>query len=350
LRVVVGMAIVALLLGSEIWPGSKPHAPLVGFSYSPLTSLAAHRDPVKDLEILLDDTKPDLVRLPIYWESVAPSPGTLDFSSIDELLEVVDAHNRMTDRSTRVVLVVGARNLLYPELHIPEWAGPRQQPQLNEVQSGAAYREYFDDTVIHYRSSSLLFAWQVENEPLDYVGNASTGDDQITAAQLAWEIAEAHRLDPEHKVVITSYDGWNVDVDMLQLYAPSILAALGGYPSGHPGEALAAGDALGLDLYVDSPYTQPLFANPDLRSAWKQQAVDFWAWQARADGKELWVAEMQAQPWNDATTYSPADLVAGAEDYRVEPLQVVLLWGVETWLQDPKWMAGAEQAMAILRS
>jgi hypothetical protein len=87
-----------------------------------------------------------------------------------------------------------------------------------------------------------------------------------------------------------------------------------------------------------------------LRSVWKQQAVDFWAWQARADGKDLWVAEMQAQPWDGAQTFTPANLIAGAEDYRQDPLQVVLLWGVETWLQDPLWMAGAKEAMAVLRS
>jgi hypothetical protein len=344
------MAIFALLLGSELWPGSKASPPLVGFSYSPLTSQSTNRDPAADLEILLDETEPDLVRLPVYWESVAPSAETFDFSSIDELLAVVDDHNRLTDRTTRVVLDVGARNILYPELHIPQWAGPRQQPQLNDIQSGAAYREYFDQTIMRYRYSSLLYEWQVENEPFDHVGNISTGADQITSAQLAWEIEEVHWLDPMHKVVITSFDGWNVSIDMLQVYAPNVLAALGGYPSGHPGEALAAGDALGLDLYVDSPYTLPKFANPDLRSVWKQQAVDFWAWQAQAHGKQLWVAEMQAQPWNGVPGYTPANLVASAEDYREEPVQVVLLWGVETWLQDPAWMAGAKQAMAILRS
>jgi hypothetical protein len=39
-----------------------------------------------------------------------------------------------------------------------------------------------------------------------------------------------------------------------------------------------------------------------------------------------------------------------ATDYRQESLQVVLLWGVDTWLQDPAWMAAATHAMAILRS
>jgi hypothetical protein len=350
LRGLVFLAAAALLLGSEVWPPAKPAAPLVGFSYSPLISQWANRVPAADLAILLAATDPDLVRLPVYWESVEPTPDSLDFTSIDELLAVVEAHDLVASRPTRVVLTIGARNFLYPELHEPAWAAPRQQPHLDEVQSAAAYRAYFDGSLLRYRSSPLLYAWQVENEPLDYVGNVSTGDDQIKAAQLSWEIGEAHQLDPEHEVVTTSFDGWNVTVDMLQLYASPVLALLGGYPSGHPGEALAAGDALGLDLYIDSPSTPLRFTNPDLRSVWKQQAIDFWAVEAKAQGKQLWLAEMQAQPWSSSPGYTQANLLASAVDYRQEPLQVVLLWGVETWLQDPAWMAAANHAMAILRS
>jgi hypothetical protein len=346
----VVLAAVALLLGSEAWPPAPKPAPLVGFSYSPLLSQWAGRPPAQDLAALLDATEPDLVRLPVYWESVAPAPDTLDFSSVDELLAVVAAHDQVSARPTRVVLTIGARNFLYPELHEPAWAAPRQQPHLNDLQSQAAYRAYFDGSLLRYRSSPLLYAWQVENEPLDFVGNDFTGDDEIKVAQLAWEIAEAHQLDPGRLVVTTSFDGWNAVVDMLQLYATPVLWALGGYPSGHPGEALAAGDALGLDVYIHGPPTPLRFTSPDLRSVWKQQALDFWAGQAKAQGKQLWLTEMQAQPWSNSPGYTTENLLATASDYRQESLQVVLLWGVDTWLQDPAWMAAANQAMSILRS
>jgi hypothetical protein len=350
LKGLISVAVVALLLGSEAWPPSKPPAPLVGFSYSPLVSQWANRDPASDLGALLDATNPDLVRLPVYWDSVEPEPDVLDFSSVDELLAVVQEHNQVASRPTRVVLTIGARNFLYPELHEPAWAAPRTQPQLGVLQSAAAYRAYFDGSLMRYRSSPLLYAWQVENEPLDFIGNVSTGDDEITIGQLSWEIAEAHKLDPGRKVVTTSFDGWNVTVDMLQLYATPVLWMLGGYPGGHPGAMLAAGDALGLDLYVDGPSTPLRITDPDLRSEWKQQALDFWAGQAKAQGKDLWLAEVQAQPWRNGGGFTPANLLASAVDYRQEPVQVVLLWGVETWLDDPSWMAAAKQAMAILRS
>jgi hypothetical protein len=260
---------------------------------------------------------------------VQPSPGALDFSSIDNLLAVVAKHNETFADTTRVVLTVGARNFLYPELHQPKWAGPREQPFIGNQQSASEYRKYFETSITRYRDSPLLYAWQVENEPFDYVGNVQTGDDRISASQLTWEIDLVHELDPAHKAAVTTYNGWNLTVDMLQLYATPVLARLGGYPSGHPEEALQAGDALGLDLYI----------------------VDFWVRRAHGMGKDIWLAEVQAEPWGAATeSFTPTDLLESAIDYRDEPLDVVLMWGAETWLQDPEWLATATHAMDLLRS
>ena len=59
---------------------------------------------------------------------------------------------------------------------------------------------------------------------------------------------------------------------------------------------------------------------------------------------------MQAQPWSGGGGFSTDDLLASARTYREDPLGVFLLWGVETWLQDPAWMAAGGQAMDILRA
>jgi hypothetical protein len=345
----VVLIVAALALGSPIWP-SKPPPPLAGFSYSPLTSEQEHRDPAADLDRLLDAIEPDVVRLPIYWELVQPTPDQLDFSSVDDLLAVIVKHNQSSPNPTRVVLTIGARNFLFPELHQPVWAGEREQPNIEAAQSGAAYREYFDASIRRYRSEPLLHAWQVENEPLDKVVNAFTGYDAISEEQLAWEVGQVHRLDPGRKVVITSYDAFNSTFDMIQSYAPQLLFLIGG-GSGHPNEALAAGDAFGLDLYLDGPYIPWRdFTTIALRAQWKQQAIDFWADRAHAEDKEMWLTEMQAQPWGAAETFAPADLVASAALYRQAPLDVVLLWGVETWLDDPAWMAAGRQAVQVMRA
>src|SRR2546422_2175364 len=178
------LMVVALALGSEIWP-QKPAPPLAGFSFSPLASEQAQRDPRSDLAELLDATHPDVVRLPVYWELVQPTPDKLDFGSVDELLDVIVEHNQASPDQVRVVLTVGARNFLFPELHQPTWAGERSQPFIGAAQAGLAYRTYFASSIKRYRSSPLLYAWQVENEPLDNVVNDFTGDDAISEDQLA---------------------------------------------------------------------------------------------------------------------------------------------------------------------
>jgi hypothetical protein len=291
------------------------------------------------------------VRLPVYWDVTEASPGTLDFTSTDELLQVVADHNRTAPRPTRVILTVGARNFLYPELHAPAWAGPREQPELDMAQQNATYRAYFEQTLMRYRASPLLYAWQVENEPFDYVVNELTGDDQITPEQMTWEISEVHRIDPAHRAVTTTFDGWNVIVDWLQMNLSFVLYGLHGFPSGHPGDALSAGDALGLDIYVDGPSTPFRFSTVALRTSWKAEGIAYWSALAKSQGKQVWLTEMQAQPWaTDPGGFSTDDLLASAAIYRNASLQVVLLWGAETWLEDPAWMQAAESAMQILRS
>src|SRR5690242_11103102 len=103
MRFLVVVMAAAIALGSESWP-SQPPAPLAGFSFSPLTSMQAGRDPAVDLDRLLDATEPDLVRLPVYWELVQPAPRDLDFDSVDSLLDVVTRHNSTSSVQTRVVL------------------------------------------------------------------------------------------------------------------------------------------------------------------------------------------------------------------------------------------------------
>lgn len=349
MRSLVVLVAAALALGSESWP-SVPAAPLAGFSFSPLASIQAGRDPATDLGRLLDATEPDLVRLPVYWELVEPSPDDLDFDSIDNLLQVVERHNATSNMQTRVVLTVGARNFMFPELHEPTWAGDRSQPALGASQMGLAYRSYFDASITRYRSSPLLYAWQVENEPFDTVLNASTGDDQISDDQVAWEVAEVHRLDPTHRVAVTSYDAFHVTLDMIQAFAPVLLPVVGG-GSGHPSEALDAADIFGLDIYVDGPSVPYRDSTGiGLRTQWKAQALSFWADRAHSQGKEMWLAEMQAEPWNATGAFGPQDLVSAAIDYRQASLDVVLMWGVDTWLDDPQWMAAAVKAFAVFRS
>src|SRR5206468_686240 len=154
-----------------------------------------------------------------------------------------------------------------------------------------------------------------------------TGGDRISDAQMKWEVDTVHGVDPLHQVVVTTYNALNPTFDLMQRYAPPFAWAIG-VGSGHPNEALTAGDAFGLDLYLDGPHIPWRdFTSIGLRTNWKQQTLAFWSDIAHADGKQMWIAEAQAQPWAGEGPFGPQDLINSAIDYRRAHVDVVLLWG-----------------------
>src|SRR5256884_2102152 len=180
LVIVIASALASLIVPAAAFqmltvaPAPRPlNPPLVGFSFSP-AAVPPGLDPVQALTTLLKTLQPDLVRLPIYWSTVAPSPTSLDYSDVDQLIATIQAHNNTRgSRHTQVVLVVGARNLVYPEVHLPDWLDTRDVHQLDQLLKTASYRTYLEATYRRYASLSLLRGWQGENEPLD---NASLNE------------------------------------------------------------------------------------------------------------------------------------------------------------------------------
>jgi hypothetical protein len=325
--------------------GSRQQAPLVGFSFSPKLARWTGHEPIQTLRTLLREVQPGLVRLPIYWDSVAPTREDLDFTEFDQLLGVVAEHNREDPIDTvRVVLVVGARNLGSPELHAPDWLGKKGRLNLARELRLTSYVDYLEATVRRYSSSPLLYAWQMENEPLDST-NPELGDIAVPAEMVAEEVRLTHRLDPVHAVVVTTFNSSNIALDglgsMFQTYSPWKLS------SGHPRPTLQLGDVLGLNAYVVTP-NAPGRISVARRIAWKRDALRYWADQARSQGKRVWITEMQAAPWKGVKGFTPADLQKSAELYRDTGVSVVFLWGAEEWLRSSSWLTAARQATKTL--
>src|SRR5262245_61563244 len=103
-------------------PRLPSSAPLAGFSYSPKVAKWMGFDPGAALRVLVSRVHPDLVRIPVYWDSAAPTRDQLDFGETDRMLDVLAQYDRTSpDHHVGVVLVVGARNLGAPELYLPQW-------------------------------------------------------------------------------------------------------------------------------------------------------------------------------------------------------------------------------------
>ena len=107
--------------------------PLVGFSFSP-AAVTDGQKPERALARLLHLLQPDLVRLPVYWSSVAPTPTSLNYSGVDRLIATVQAHNG--------------------EMQATPWIGTTGFTRTDLLESAAAYRGH---------GVSVFLLWGVED-------------------------------------------------------------------------------------------------------------------------------------------------------------------------------------------
>ena len=167
------------------------------------------------------------------------------------------------------------------------------------------------------------------------------------------EVARIHSLDPAHRVMVTSFNSSTLDLDQAETRRADVgMAPPPGpaQPGGHPEESLQLGDVFGLDLYVVS-WSVDLKAVPvQKRIGWKSEALPYWAARSARKGDQLWIAEMQAGPWRGIEGFNPQDLVHSAVAYSGRGVGTFLLWGVESWLTEPAWMASGLEAVRVLRA
>jgi hypothetical protein len=346
----VGLTLQPLGVGkAEIARAATPA--LVGFSFSPRTATWLGEDSATALDTLLRQLTPDLVRLPVYWDSVEARPGVFDFSETDRMLGIITAYNRgHPSRPARVVLVAGLRNMGYPELYVPAWIPPAERDPASKMDVDPRYQGYLVATVVHYRGSPLLQSWQIENEPLDNVPTIAGTQVDIDGDDLQDELEKVRAIDNRHPIVITTYNSATLSLDMAALSPGGSGPSSGPQPAGHPLGALQLGDALGLDLYVVTGDTSLTDASAHKRIDWKSRALVYWAGQAEAQSKPLWITEMQGAPWPGQDDFTPTDLLYSASAYRRHGASVILLWGVESWLGSDTWMQAGRQARTVLSS
>ena len=346
------LLLILLTVGASQPPFTVPARtarPLVGFTFISDRALAAGFEPKAALAELLRRLHPDLVRIPIYWDSVAPVSGSLDFTAVDGLLQTIHQYNSRRHHA-QVILVAGVRNLAWPEIHLPSWVDTSAGLDLARITSSSAYLAYLDASIRRYAVSPLLYAWQVENEPLDST-NQLLGEVAIDGSRVAGEVALLKAIDPVHQVIVTTYNSASVSLDLEATGGLAWFFQLlpGPKPAGHPRPALDLADILGLDVYVDTPSTPLEEASVTERIGWKTATLTYWADEALLSGKEVWITEMQGSTWNGDPGFRQEDLLESAQQYSGTGVGAVLLWGVEDWLASPGWMRTGQAAFQTLR-
>lgn len=277
------------------------------------------------------ELSPTLVRLGAYWDEIEREPGQYDFSTLDWQLD------RLPSRDYRVVLTVGMKAPRWPEYFLPTWlergvdlpkgARVSDDPRVREHALGFVAR-----VVERYRDRQSIAYWQVENEPLDPSGPRRW---RIGADFLAEEVDLVRSLDDRDRPVIVN----------MFLDTPPLLAALP--PWRHHNEErahtiLQVADILGLDLYPSRAFRVMGF---DLYLNWSS-----WGWErpalelrqlARSAGKDTWVIEAQAEPWEpsllvytdplQSRSVRPSTAAMAFKRLQAAGFDTILLWGVEHW-------------------
>lgn len=142
----------------------------------------------------LDDLRATHVRIPFNWNDIEPEPGRFSFDEYDFMLREAEK------RGVKVLAVVGHKLPRWPECHTPSWVTP-------EV---AANEAYFEDRVIgavrasvlHFKDSKTIWAWQVENEPFVFFFGECP---QIPARLVAREVQTVRALD--HRPIVMTDSG-----------------------------------------------------------------------------------------------------------------------------------------------
>jgi len=236
---------------------SKPYT--MGVSFIPDYAQSLGVDPKANFDALLGIGVKHF-RLVSYWSDMEPSEGHYDFSQLDWQFKKAEAAH------AHIILTLGLRQPRWPECHAPSWIDTSQplktwQPQLET---------FMTKVVERYKNSPALDSYQLENEY--FLKGFGTCTD-MSRSRLVSEYKLVKQLDPQHQVIIGRSNN-----------------ALG-FPVGKP-----TPDEWSISVYKrvwDAGVTHRYLEYP-----WPAWFYGFLAGtQKIVWGKDMVIAELQAEPW-----------------------------------------------------
>ncbi len=320
------LALLAAAGGDAPPRGDEPVS--VGTTFSPERALGSGLDDLVAFR-RLEAMGFAVIRLTVDWDAV----DTAGFGRLDRL--VVEA-----ERSGQaLMLTVGMKAPGWPEFHVPArlaWATP------SDGQMQADALAHVRRTVERYRASRVVVAWQVENEPLDPVGPRRW---HLGGDFLLQEMAEVRRQD-HRPIVLSAFGPLRRTCDHVSSRDGCDAGALAGADAtGSSTELLRMlepNDVLGLDVYTGVGLSRATDCWPERAAGWRALAA--------AAHRQVWVTELQAEPWEPTAatldqplSTSPARMAGDFATLRGLGYRHILLWGSEYWLHrdqqgDGSWL------------
>jgi hypothetical protein len=265
----------------------------------------------------------DRIRLCAYWHEIEPRPNQFDFSVLDRLLEECDRYG------IEAILAVGMKVPRWPEFHFPDWLQAqyntkgRPEPMDRDRAIAELTLRFTEKVVSHTRMAPALKYWQVENEPFTHL--EITGGRYLSTEFVQQEVALVRALArADQKIALTGAielpGAWNQDDDRAFQ------------------DCLRMADAVGINVYTKVPVGPMFYLEPN-PLYWRR--LKQWQTTLVASGKEDWIAEAQAEPWEhnqlvatnklDHPSSSPKQTTNLVSSLSRIGYSTVLLWGCEYW-------------------
>ncbi len=166
----------------------------IGTSFSPVQAERFGSNWQDNYIALMDDLGFKHIRIPAYWDKIEPQDGQFDFSQTDWMVD------QAAQRGVKLTLVVGQKNIRYPECYYPYWLNTK-----NQAETSAKATRMVQAVAEHYKDNPTIENWQLENEfLLKSFGNCPK--DQLTNAQLQKELTALKQVDSTRPIVLSQSD------------------------------------------------------------------------------------------------------------------------------------------------
>ncbi len=302
--------IIAISLLAWFFVGKAPAQEniLWGVDFSQMQTEALKLNWKETYTAILDDLGVRNIKLHIQWDFVEGEKDKYYFDDIDWQIKEAEKRN------AKIIFVVGMKTGRWPECHEPKWAKDLSiEEQKQEV------LKYVEKTVLRYKDSKTILAWQAENEPLFKFGICP--DWYYDGGELLkQEVALIKKIDPIRQVYVSDSGEQSMWINS---------AKIGDKVGTTMYRKVWAHIFDGFGFYFDS-YLQPIFY-------YRKAQIIKWLF-----GKEVICVELQAEPWADRLFYDVslkeqeksmdlAQFKSNINFAKKTGLKEFYLWGAEWW-------------------
>jgi hypothetical protein len=323
-------------------PVARRGSTQLGISFRPLQAHAFGLESRATLQELLAYPF-QIIRLGAYWNQIEPEAGAFHTEELDWQIEAAE------NAGKQIILCVGPlKTFGYPEFFVPTHHLGQPFPEHTLIKAEAypalleAATAFITRLIERYNPRQSILAWQLEHEAVDPLGIEHSW--RLEAGLVEKEAQAIRKSDPTRPLMMNGFLPTSLPVRISQWWQTR-----------DQGDSLALAqrlaDMVGVDYYPRNALIRiggrTLYLDGS-QSAWlEQKRRQLLAW-ARDHGRQLLIAEGQAEPWETVTTppspagkgmYSclPEHLISNYNAWLSASegqasLYAYLFWGAEYWM------------------